>query len=93
MNDCDFCNGKIIDAEGTDGDGIRTMSTMLDSLWGMIGGTREKEEKHKLMDGIQLRYGNVLMFESSSGEYVPQGLEIKYCPFCGVELKAEENDD
>ena len=86
--DCRFCCGKPVKAEVTVGEGIKTMSMMLDM---MIGGSSDKHSGH-LKDGIQLESGNILCFDSSSREYVPLGIRICYCPFCGRELKPEEEE-
>ena len=81
---CDFCEGKFVHAEYI-GEGIRTMSTNFHLLFG--------EPQTSEVDGVQ-RNGNVMMFDNSSGEYAKQGVEIKFCPFCGKELKpVEEGGD
>lgn len=83
MNECIFCSGTPIDAEYC-GDGIKTMGMMLGMLFG--AGKSETE----CNNGIQLQHGNMLVFDNSAREYAPLSIEIRYCPFCGKELKAEE---
>ena len=84
MNDCVFCEGKPISAEYVRGD-IKPTKLMLKMLLGF-----EDEESEQCEDGIQLKNGNRLYFDNSSGEYALQGIEIKHCPFCGKLLMADE---
>ena len=82
---CRFCVGKVIHCEYHFNDGFHTMGTML----GILLGTGDENDE-KLKDGIQLCKGNMLAFESSSGEYESLGVRINYCPLCGRELKEED---
>ena len=82
---CDLCEGKVIKAEEV-GSGIQTVPQMLKWAWGF--GSGEEESK---TDGVWIEDGNILCYETSSGEYAYQGIEIKYCPLCGRELKHENN--
>ena len=82
---CRFCCGEIIHGEYRCGGGYPTMSTMLYTLFGY-----DHENDEQIKDGIQLRDDNLLVFESSSGEYESLGVRIKYCPMCGVKLRDKD---
>lgn len=84
--ECAFCAGKVINAEYAQ-DGIKTMGMMLSMLMG-----RFDEVKEKCDNGIQLQDGNKLCFDNSAREYAVLSVDIRYCPFCGKELKAEETN-
>lgn len=84
MEECRFCSGRIIHNGYRFGDGFKTIKTML-----MTWFSKSDDEDETLENGIQLRNGNVLAFESSGGEYESLGVEIKFCPLCGKELKEE----
>lgn len=94
-NNCKFCSGRLI--RSTDiGDGIATMSTMIDRLLGrgIIGsGLYYDDEKDcdRANGGILLKDGNKLAFDNSSGEYAEMLIQIHYCPFCGKELDGNTN--
>jgi len=88
MDECRFCSGKPVKAEYSFGGGYNTMRMML----GMIVG-RYEDEDDPVVEGIQLKRGNLLIFDSSSGEYVRLGVDIKYCPFCGKELEEEKEEE
>ena len=85
MEECRFCSGKVIHNDRRFEDGFSTIKTMLMNWFG-----ENDDEDETLVNGIQLRNGNLLAFESSAGEYESLGVEIKYCPLCGKELKEEE---
>lgn len=88
MNDCAFCNGKLISAEYV-GQGIITMSMMVGMLF---GGGSDDEERDYAYNGIIIKDGNRLCFDNSAGEYAELSLEIKHCPFCGKELHHVDAD-
>lgn len=86
---CRFCSGNNVPAEYTIGDGFKTMGMMIGMLSGMFG---NEDEPERLYNGIQLQSGNMLCFDNSAREYVPLGIRIGNCPFCGRELKPEEEE-
>lgn len=90
MENCKFCTGKAIKANAH-GEGIPTMESMLDSLFGTM--KEEDEEDNKCKNGIILRNGNELCFDNSSREYQELSIEISYCPFCGEELEKRTNEE
>ena len=79
MADCKFCAGEWIRSDYV-GEGIVPIPLML--------GPGDMPR-----DGVHLKYGNCLYFDSSSHEYAEQAITIKYCPFCGAELKEEEENN
>lgn len=81
MKDCKFCNGQLIEFDFI-GPGKKTMVTSLRLLFGKD--TLEKPTR--CQDGVQLRDGCILIFDNSSREYAPLGVQINYCPFCGEVL-------
>ena len=83
MDDCMFCSGCPVKAEYV-GQGIKTMSMMLGMMFG------RDEDEDECNNGIQLQNGNQLVFDNSAREYAPLSIDIRYCPFCGKELKAAE---
>ena len=85
MEECRFCSGKIIHNDRRFGDRFSTFKTMLMNWFG-----ENDDEDETLVNGIQLCNGNLLAFDSSGGEYESLGVEIKFCPLCGKELKKEE---
>ena len=94
MSECKFCEGKIVHSHSiATRNGFRTMHEMVNSLFG-----REDPDEDEnfgplaVCDGIRLVNGNKMRFDTSSQEYLPHELEINYCPFCGKELKGEENN-
>jgi len=78
--DCQFCKGNTIHWDFCE-KGCRPMGLMLT----LLGGDEKEKD-----DGIWLENGIELKYDNSSGEYVPQGIEISYCPFCGTKLEAKE---
>ena len=85
--ECRFCSGKPVRSDFFYGSGLYTMR-MMPGLW---GGRKEQEDDADVLEGIQLKNGNRMIFDSSSGKYVRLGIEIKHCPFCGKVLdKIEE---
>ena len=83
---CPFCEGKTIKATGV-GAGCKTMKTNLNLIFGK---TEEADDEE---DGVFLRYGNMLGFDSSSGEYAAMFVEINYCPFCGAKMDKEQEHE
>lgn len=83
MNECKFCGGDLIPVERFGENGFRPMSVNLFFITGTYpenyGITLKKQEGHVF-----------LCFDNSCGEYCEGQIEIKYCPFCGKELKAQE---
>jgi len=86
--DCRFCNGEAISCDDV-GEGIQTMSMMVDAMFENLFGYTEKKKNDYLKNGIQLQRGNRLCFDSSAREYAVLDIEIRYCPFCGKELEPE----
>lgn len=86
MDRCRFCQGKVVRSDFFYGSGLYT-TRMMTGLW---DGRKEQEDDTDVLEGIQLKNGNRMIFDSSSGKYVRLGIEIKHCPFCGCELKKEE---
>lgn len=84
--ECLFCKGKTVSWDLVE-KGQRPMGLMIGLLGAMCGVESDDSEKR---DGIWLEDGGVLKYDNSSGEYVPQGIEIAYCPFCGTKLEAKE---
>lgn len=88
-SECRFCCGEPVNAEATVGEGIKTMSMMIDLMFGSIRSSTSEYVKN----GIQLEDGNMMVFDNSAREYIPLGIRIGYCPFCGRELKQESNEE
>ena len=86
MTNCRFCSGKAVNGYSV-GNGIKTMKEMAKAVFGV------SIEEDELDNGIILVNGNKMHIDSSSGEYDPVEIEIKYCPFCGIKLAEKENDD
>lgn len=80
---CPFCNGVQINSEYA-GQGIMTLNTIIGSFF---GSEDTNEIKTDCSNGIILKRGNLLFFDNSAQEYASLGIKIKYCPFCGKELK------
>lgn len=85
-DDCRFCCGERVPEDEKFGEGIQTMISTFESLMGRIGYPCDDDPSNY----IQLRNGNLLCFQNSSGEYVTLGIRIGYCPLCGRELFEEE---
>ena len=85
--DCPFCNGVQIDSEYI-GQGTMTFNTFLGSFFGSEDTSKTETE---CSNGIILKRGNILLFDNSAQEYAALGVKIRYCPFCGRELKEEED--
>ena len=79
---CDFCEGKTINAHYMN-TGLVTMKNKFSTMF-------RTTNKYKWEDGVWLKDGNVLTYDSSSGEYASQGVEINYCPFCGEKLEGDK---
>ena len=84
MDICGFCSGKAVPAEYC-GDGIKSLGMMVEMFIG-----RKDTERDYAYNGVMLKAGNKLCFDNSSAEYTELSIDIKYCPFCGRELKPEE---
>ena len=84
MNDCTFCDGKIIKANISDG--IKAKRTMMDGILSIERMDNDKKESLSYC-GIRLKGGNKMAFDNSSGEFEELQVEIRYCPFCGRELE------
>ena len=80
---CEFCEERKLVKFSAVGQGTWTMHTNMKLLFG--GGHDDKK-----IDCIFLEEGNSLGCDTSSGEYAPQYLDIKYCPFCGKELSKND---
>lgn len=80
---CDFCDGGKTVHGGSAGDRFETVHTMWNGIIGL--------PCHNYEDGIWMK-GNLLCYESSSGEYSSQSVIIKFCPFCGRELEVTGDD-
>lgn len=78
---CDFCEGKTINSQYMKS-GLITKKNKYSTMFNTV-------DKYRWEDGIWLENGNLLTYDSSSGEYASQGVEIKYCPFCGKELEGD----
>ena len=81
---CEFCEeGNKIKAEYK-GNGITTARNTICSIFGYFN-----------EDAFNVAYiENGKMFvDNSSGEYAELGFKINYCPFCGKEVKGEENEN
>ena len=79
---CDFCeHGKMIKAEHQM-EGTKTMPFMLALLFGDDDG-----------DAFDVAWidGNRMFVDNSGAEYAALGFEIKYCPFCGAEMRGDED--
>lgn len=87
--ECLFCKGKTVSWDLVE-KGQRPMGLTISILGSMCDVEIDGGEKR---DGIWLEDGVVLKYDNSSGEYVPQGIEIAYCPFCGEALKVKEDPD
>lgn len=79
---CDFCEGKTINSQYMKS-GLVTMKNKFSAMFNTV-------DKYKWEDGVWLEDGNVLTYDSSSGEYASQGVEINYCPFCGEKLEGDK---
>ena len=90
MDNCKFCNGEPIPAEYETGHGTRTVGMMIEML---MGGFLKSEKREYAYNGIQLKNGNILTFDNSACEYTGLGIEIKYCPFCGMILQHKEGEN
>ena len=86
MDECRFCSGKSVKAGYSFGGGYHTLHMKL----GWLVGSDDDDDEENVIEGVQLKRGNLMIFDSSSGEYVRLGVEIKYCPLCGKELHEEE---
>lgn len=78
---CDFCEGKTINSQYMKS-GLVTKKNKYSKMFNAV-------DKYKWEDGVWLENGNLLTYDSSSGEYASQGVKIKYCPFCGKELEGD----
>ena len=96
MSECKFCEGKVIHSHSIPvKNGIRTLHEISKILFGREDPDEDEDEEYgplAVCDGVRLVHGNKMRFDTSSQEYVPHELEISYCPFCGKELKGEENN-
>ena len=84
---CPFCNGVQINGEYV-GEGIMTVNMIMGSLF---GSEDTSENETDCSNGIILKGGNVLFFDNSAQEYASLGIKIRYCPFCGRELKSDDD--
>ena len=90
MDECRFCSGKPVKAGYSFGGGYNTMHMMI----GWLAGSDDDDDDEDVIEGVQLKRGNLMIFDSSSGEYKRLGVEINFCPLCGKKLeeKKEEED-
>lgn len=80
---CEFCeSGKNINAEYR-GEGILTMKTMIDRMFGAMS-----DDSFKVAHIEQ----DKLWVDNSSGEYAELGFKINYCPFCGAVLEHQRGE-
>ena len=80
---CDFCDGHTINCQCIYS-GTVTMKNRMRYMFGKVVDSSKE-------DGIWMEDGNYLAYDSSSGEYAPQGIRINYCPFCGKQLLGDDN--
>ena len=78
---CGFCDGHTINCQCIYS-GTVTMKNRMRYMFGKAVDSPKE-------DGIWMEDGNYLAYDSSSGEYAPEGIRIKYCPFCGKELEGD----
>jgi hypothetical protein len=90
--ECKFCSGHHIMSEHV-AEGIHPMGLRIVMLRSMLGFPDEDDDEDEdpkgCCDGIELKHGNQIVFDNSSGEYAEQSIDINYCPFCGKKLSSE----
>lgn len=86
---CRFCEGMEPMKSIYIGPGQKTMTTML----GMLVGSDRSRWKTDCVFYETDGKATLIGFESSSGEYAPQYVEIQYCPFCGKRLSNDSKEN
>lgn len=80
---CKFCSGKERIKAEYKGDGNTTAVNMIDILFGGIG--------ENSFEVAHIEKGKMWV-DNSSGEYAELGFDIKYCPFCGADMKGDNHE-